>query len=290
MSQFISVIWSCTQRNRRSILWKSFMSWLFFDRLRQWVIKRFKLYSINSIIFLPYVEIVNESFKPSWISDRHSNFISIRRVTLWFLTQVFMRISELWKSLPIKCVHLFAWNVCGCCFMIFTVVLHSFGIAWLHTAISIRVLSVEAQGVALLTDLLGDRSSTTMRLTSYPDHGITITTNCFMMVFIISCFVVAKIGAHVSFPLHWCHRRARLIIKDLNCSVFYSIIYQCYAVELRKYKFFLFKYEWRNFPIIFCFVELRFSADSCNFVRPQHHGKHFLAELKFICLPRNLIQ
>ena len=60
LSQFITM--TSAQRNRWSILRESFMSSLFLYWTWLWIIKRRKLYSIDPVIFLADVEVVDESF------------------------------------------------------------------------------------------------------------------------------------------------------------------------------------------------------------------------------------
>ena len=114
--------------------------------------------------------------------------------------------------------------------MVVCVVLHSLVVAWLHATV-ILVLSIESECVTLLSNLLGYRSSISMRGAAYA-KSVPVATDCFMMVLVVSAglLVLAEIGTLRAIPF----RRRAATVKYLNVSIGYRIIDQGKSVQLRE--------------------------------------------------------
>ena len=96
-SQFVV---TSAQRDWWSVLWESFRSRLFFDWTRLWVIERCELNSINPVILLADVEVMDESFETAWVPDGHAHFLTAT-IMIAFGFKVLVWISELWKCLSV---------------------------------------------------------------------------------------------------------------------------------------------------------------------------------------------
>ena len=97
-SQFIV---TSAQWNWWSILGESFMSSLFFDWTRLGMVKWSKLDSINSVILLADIEVMDESLETTWVPDWHTYFLTRSSIMVAFRFKVLVWISELRKCLSI---------------------------------------------------------------------------------------------------------------------------------------------------------------------------------------------
>ena len=155
------------------------------------MVERCELDTVDSVVLLADVEVVDEGLKATGVAHRPAHSL-VDRVLVALGLEVLVRVPQLGEGVSVRCGHFLRRNIGGRGLMVL-VVLHPFLVTGLHPALRTNVLRVEAEVVTHLADLLGNGGGAPVRLAADAESLTPAAER--LMYLVVPRLLVAEVGA-----------------------------------------------------------------------------------------------